>query len=143
MKNIYLLLIVFSFVVSKSQICFAPYTTYNTQGSGQYHVTSDDWNLDGKKDVVVCNNNNFFVSLLLGNGAGNFTTTNTFNLSSSPAQSESGDFNSDGKPDLAIAGGPNNLWLLLGNGSGSFTTTKPISSTNTHWLFYEIQLIDG
>ena len=122
MKKILILLFISEFL--NSQICFQPFTTFTTGGSGQCHVTSADWNLDGKKDVLVCNNNNSFVSLLLGNGLGSFTTTNNFNLTSTPAQAESGDFNNDGKPDLAVAGGPNNLWLLLGNGNGSFTTTN-------------------
>ncbi len=34
-----------------------------------------------------------------------------------------GDFNQDGKPDLAVAGGDAGLYIMLGNGDGTFTPT--------------------
>lgn len=106
----------------KSQMCFSSPSYYTTSGLGTYNVTNDDFNNDGILDIVALNNSsskNF--KILIGNGMGGFTPATTFTLSNTPAQAVSGDFNGDGKKDLAIAGGANNLWILMGTGTGSFT----------------------
>jgi hypothetical protein len=72
---------------------------------------------------------------MLGNGDGSFgnpiTTTTGFNFIS--YQVAIGDFNGDGKPDIAITGGDTNVYILLGNGDGTFAS--PVAyfagSTNT------------
>jgi FG-GAP-like repeat len=48
-----------------------------------------------------------------------------FATGNEPTQVVVGDFNRDGKPDLAVAG-DHGVWLLLGDGTGAFTATpKP------------------
>ena len=88
-----------------------------------------DFNGDGKLDLALANYYGQTVSILLGDGKGNFT------LASSPpagiyADSVAvGDFNGDGKLDLAVAnqcaagtcGLPSTVSILLGDGTGNFT----------------------
>ncbi len=62
------------------------------------------------------------MSVLLGNGAGSFGAATNFTVGTKPVSVTVGDFNGDGKPDLATANyTSNNVSLLLGNGAGSFS----------------------
>ena len=61
------------------------------------------------------------MSILLGNGAGGFSAATNFGAGDSPFSVAVGDFNGDGKQDLATANsGSSNVSVLLGNGAGSF-----------------------
>src|SRR5205823_3398959 len=67
------------------------------------------------------------VSILLGNGDGTFTMARSSPVAVGvkPGAVLSGDFNNDGKLDLAIANnGDNTVTLLLGNGDGTFTAAS-------------------
>jgi hypothetical protein len=96
---------------------------------------------DGKLDIVTANQGDDKVSLLPGNGDGTFGTALAVATFGAPAQSVAvGDFNGDGKLDLAVAtrgtdgywggyyfsnyypGLPPAVTVLLGNGNGTFTT---------------------
>jgi FG-GAP-like repeat/Abnormal spindle-like microcephaly-assoc'd, ASPM-SPD-2-Hydin len=74
-------------------------------------------NLTGGLAVVPC-------ALLLGASAlAQFETRGTFGSSPQPSSIAVGDYNHDGKLDLAVAGGGSNtntLTILLGNGDGTF-----------------------
>ena len=68
--------------------------------------------------------------MLFGNGSGGFGAPTT--ISYAPAivgDVRAGDFNGDGRPDLAITTlGPNQLHIRLNNGSGAFVeTATPIA----------------
>jgi uncharacterized protein (TIGR03437 family) len=59
--------------------------------------------------------------VLLGNGDGTFRTAVNYNVGNSPASIAVGDFNGDGKADVAVVNyNSNNLTVLLGNGNGTF-----------------------
>src|SRR4029453_3290703 len=64
------------------------------------------------------------VSVLLGTGTGSFGARTNFGAGSTPSSVAVGDFNSDGKPDLALANQVpvGAVSVLPGNGSGSFGT---------------------
>src|SRR5207247_507686 len=58
---------------------------------------------------------------LLGNGNGTFQAQTTFNVGSSPRSVALGDFNGDGKVDLAVSNfNTDNVSVLLGHGTGNF-----------------------
>jgi hypothetical protein len=82
-----------------------------------------DFDGDHRPDIAVINAGGFSaLSVLLSQGAGNFSdpiTTLTGGLGSIVLTS--GDYNHDGKADLAVVNNlSNNVSILLGNGDGTF-----------------------
>ncbi|MCZ8248770.1 Calx-beta domain-containing protein, partial [Microcystis sp. LE19-195.1E] len=68
------------------------------------------------------------VSVLLGTGTGSFGPATNFSVGINPLSVTVGDFNGDGKSDLATANaGSNNVSVLLGTGTGSFGTPTNFS----------------
>jgi FG-GAP-like repeat/FG-GAP repeat len=90
-------------------------------GKNPFSVAVDDFNGDGRLDVVVANNGNSAVSVLLGNGNGTFQTHVDFATGFGPVSVSVGDFNGDQISDLAVAAHPANVVsVLFGNGDGTF-----------------------
>ncbi|MBX7222501.1 MAG: FG-GAP-like repeat-containing protein [Blastocatellia bacterium] len=87
-------------------------------------IVITDLNLDGIPDAAVVNSplGTNSVTVLLGTGNGGFNVTGTpLDLGNNICQAVSaGDFNFDGKPDLAAQTGTA-LRLFTGNGTGGFT----------------------
>ncbi|MFM6731750.1 MAG: FG-GAP-like repeat-containing protein, partial [Microcystis panniformis] len=77
------------------------------------------------------------ISVLLGTGTGRYGKPTNFSVGLYPNSVMVGDFNGDGKSDLAVANyGSNTVSILLGTGTGSFgivtnfaVGTKPVSVT--------------
>jgi hypothetical protein len=86
-------------------------------------VLVEDVNGDGKFDLVVANERGGDASVLLGDGNGGFSPVrgSPFPAGHSPNDLAAGDFNRDGRLDLAIANhDKQRLTVLLGDGRGRF-----------------------
>src|SRR6185437_15609210 len=78
-----------------------------------------DLNLDGTPDLIASVTKG--VSILLGDGDGTFQPHNEVGLLYPSTYITIGDFNKDGKPDIASAGWNGSyLMILLGKGDGTF-----------------------
>jgi tetratricopeptide (TPR) repeat protein len=113
-------------------------TTYPV-GTNPWYVAVGDLNGDGILDLAVsCHDNGAAgsVSVLLGNGDGTFQAAQGYpagwvGFNTDPAQNSVaiGDFNGDGKPDLAVVNSAgNNVSVLLGNGEGTFPAAPTYSA---------------
>ena len=88
-----------------------------------YFVAAGDFNRDGKLDLAipVPTIGAPQVAVLLGNGDGTFQAPAYYSAGDLPEWIVVGDFNSDGKLDLAVSEiGENAVGILLGNGDGTF-----------------------
>jgi Ca2+-binding RTX toxin-like protein/6-phosphogluconolactonase (cycloisomerase 2 family) len=102
---------------------------YTTAG-GAGAVTTGDFNSDGYPDLAVANefasasgSDTLTVLLNQADGSGTFDTDSsvTLNVGNAPVSVVSGDFNADGKEDLAVANmDDNSVQVLLNAGGASF-----------------------
>jgi FG-GAP-like repeat/FG-GAP repeat/Dockerin type I domain len=93
-----------------------------------------DVNADGKTDVVVANSRTNDASILLGNGRGSFAPPRAFVSDLEPQAVATGDFNSDGIPDVVTVNQGSvrpNAGLLLGIGDGSFVAVEDVITDPT------------
>src|SRR5665213_3571591 len=91
--------------------------SFNVQG-----FTIDDLNADGKLDIVAVggtdiNASSAHIAILLGRGDGTFAAPVSVPAKVTGNAVVTGDFNGDGKKDIATSDG----YILLGDGTGSFT----------------------
>src|SRR6266581_1323805 len=111
-------------------------------------VAVGDFNGDGKPDLAVadygcpldCNSSpSNTVTVLLGNGNGTFRPAPSLTVGNGPAGVAVGDFNGDGKPDLAVANlNDNTLSVLLGNGDGTFQAPQTFAGVGTKPYFVAV-----
>ena len=86
---------------------FQPQVTYAV-GNGPDAIVAGDFNGDGRTDLAVANYSDpgvhgNDVSVLLGNGDGTFQAQVTYAVGTGPTAIVAGDFNGDGRTDLAVA----------------------------------------
>jgi uncharacterized protein (TIGR03437 family) len=92
-------------------------------GTTPTSITVGDFNGDGAQDLAVANQGDSTVTVLLGNGLGGFAAAkgSPFSVGTGPFSVAVGDFNLDGKADLATANfNGNTETVLLGDGAGGF-----------------------
>ena len=88
-------------------------------------IAAVDFNGDGNVDLAIANHGVKTVTILLGNGKGEFTLApgSPFTVESNPHPHgiAVGDFNGDKKPDIAIdSWAENKVLVLYGKGDGTF-----------------------
>jgi hypothetical protein len=95
----------------------------NLAGSPTVSVVGDV-NNDGKLDIISAlytGTTDGKVTVLIGNGSGGFSQSSFFTMSTNNAALAIGDFNEDGKRDLAIPGSSGGVSIWLGDGAGAFS----------------------
>ena len=130
-------------------------------GENPHSVTAGDFNADGKLDLAIANSHSHNVSLLLGNGNGTFGAASNFPVFAtnppvfpgtnlvvnfSPTSLAIGDFNNDGRLDLATANsGADSVTVLVGRGDGTFgsPTTFSVGLGTVRSLAIEDFNLDG
>lgn len=121
-----------SVILGVSNGGFASPVNYST-GSSPFTVIAADLRGIGKIDVVTVNMPNGIdqpgtVSVLLGNGDGTFQTHVDYSVGDFPTGIVAGDFNDDGKTDLAITNEFDaTVSILYGRGDGTFQQQVPVA----------------
>ncbi len=96
-----------------------------TVDGGPIFVAVGDFNADGQPDLATANFSGNTASILLGNppppNSGTFQAPVRYAVGLFPYSVAVGDFNADGRPDLAVANSSSdNVSILLGNTGGTF-----------------------
>lgn len=105
----------------------APGSPYRT-GSRPNSVVTDDFNGDGRVDLLVACSGGDSVSLLAGDGRGGFRPARSFPAMPGAHMMVIGDWNGDTKPDVAVsAHDANEIVLLRNDGRESFVRLPPVT----------------
>lgn len=122
--------------LAQSGFCFTP-TTALTPGNAPRTLVTADFNSDGNLDVAAANHASNTVYVFFGTGTGAFGSPTLYavgtNTSVSNPRITKGDFNNDGKMDLATAnevGSSFEMSVLLNNGNGTFAASVSYTAGN-------------
>jgi FG-GAP-like repeat len=123
-------------MIVRSALCVSLFASCSAPLSSEPHfavgrapgcVLVEDFDDDGKLDIVVANERGSDVSVLLGDGKGAFSPArgSPFPAGHNPNDLAVGDFDRDGRLDLAIANHETqHLTVLLGDGQGGLTPAR-------------------
>src|SRR3990167_5314242 len=136
MKKLYSVCVILSVLLFTTnifaQVSFSPKTDFTT-GSDPYSVSIGDFNGDGKPDLAVANLNSNMVSVLLnttatGGATPSFTAKTDFSAGIYPNSVSIGDFNGDGKQDLAVTNAGSGYVSVFLNTTASGATTPSFTA---------------
>ncbi|GAA3620532.1 hypothetical protein GCM10022267_03360 [Lentzea roselyniae] len=106
----------------------------NGHWAGQRLVTAGDFNGDGKADIAAVSSSGT-MELYTGNGAGDLGYSNAMSRAghwSGQKAIAAGDFNGDGKTDIAAISATGTMELYAGNGVGGIGYSNAMSGAG-HW----------
>jgi len=117
---------------------FAPQHTFAV-GANPFSVVVGDFNGDGKPDLAVASEGDNAVTVLLdttaaGATAPSFAGPQTFTVGGAPKSVAVGDFNGDGRPDLAVANYSDGTVSVLLNTTTPFATAVPVVVADVHGM---------
>ncbi len=116
-----------------STLAYQPIVNMSTGTVAPHYVAVGDFNADEKPDLAVPDFAGKTVSIYLNKGGASFgaPVVTTLSIDDTVAAIVSGDFNEDGKADLAVAtlSGDQGVIVLLSNGDGTFAVQPPISGS--------------
>jgi hypothetical protein len=96
-------------------------------------VAAGDFDHNGTVDLVTANSNGT-VSVLLGNGGGTFRPRIDVTVGAAPRAVVVGDFNGDGRLDVAVAQQlSNTVSVLLGHGDGTFARPMVFTASGANF----------
>ena len=94
-------------------------------GQAPIFVDKGDFNGDSKLDLAVANNSSSDVSILFGDGAGNFQVVDTVRVGPAPREILVADLDGSGKPDIVSSNfDGNTISVLLNDGTGTLRPSK-------------------
>ena len=112
------------------------FTIANVLTSSPEFIVSGDFNNDGKADLATCNSgppDQNKVNVLLGNGNGTFQPVSVYTVGMNPTFMTTGDFNQDGKLDLAVSNSSaNQVSILFNTGNGLFQRPASIYTVGSN-----------
>ncbi len=122
----------FTMTVTSGTPCLTPGFTNAADvhtGREPISVAIGDFNGDGKQDLAVANYMTApgTVSIRLGDGMGGFSSSTDVSVASFPNSVAIGDFNGDGKQDLAVTSQSNSVSIRLGDGMGGFSGATEVT----------------
>lgn len=105
-------------------------------GTYAHAITAADFNNDGNLDLAIASgaiSSSTALQILLGDGHGSFTPKSATFSGPIPTSLIAGDFNGDGRPDVAVLNeypgepaSPASVSLFLGNGDGTLTIAAAV-----------------
>lgn len=125
---------------------FQPAVNYAVGSGARGGVAIGDFNGDGKPDLALAggplDSAHFAVDILINKGDGTFNPYTVVPVGLAARAVTAGDFNGDGRVDLAVASGegynnqlstsdPAGITILLGNGNGTFQTGVRLPAVTT------------
>ena len=119
---------------SHGQLNFHPPPTAFFKSSRAFDVRTaptalelDDFNKDGKTDLVIVNEDDHTISVLMGTGTGSFSDEITYVVEQGSRSVATGDLNLDGNPDIAVANEDSHtISVFLGSPTGTFNQFSSI-----------------
>jgi len=129
-------LILVSVVAASAQVQFSS-TSYNSGDYDTNSIVTGDFNNDGILDLVTINTSS--LSFYKGLGGGKFANARQQSIPGCSSQALPADLNRDGKLDLALVCGSDQIMIFFGNGDGTFTNGPTLATSN---YAYTIALAD-
>ncbi len=125
--------------------CFSNTNYSSTQLGlpGLTTILSADFNGDSYADLATADNGGDDVWVLMGDGKGSFSASETLTFSNSITTIVSADFDNNGRPDLAAISGAGDVYIALWNGSVSAFSFKTMPALTQFGGDYPLFICSG